>query len=61
MKTQDLAVKTKEDLTETLKELKIKLFKLRFDLAEKKLKDFSQIKKAKRDIARVMTILNRQS
>ncbi len=35
-----------------------KLLKLKFDLNENKLKDVSQIKKAKKDIARIMTALN---
>jgi len=40
------------------KEQKSKLLKLKFELNEKKLKDFSQINKTKKDIARVMTALN---
>lgn len=35
-----------------------KLLKLKFDLNESKLKDVSQIKKTKKDIARIMTALN---
>ena len=38
-------------------DLKIKLGKLRFELANKTLKDFSQIKKTKKDVAKVMTAL----
>ena len=36
---------------------KAKLMQLNFDLADKKLKDFSQIRKAKKEIARILTEL----
>ena len=38
-------------------DLKVKLLKLNFDLADNKIKDLSQFKKTKRDIARILTIL----
>jgi len=50
--------KTREELAGMFKEQKSKLLKLKFELNEKKLKDFSQINKTKKDIARVMTALN---
>ena len=50
--------KTREELACMFKEQKSKLLKLKFELNEKKLKDFSQINKTKKDIARVMTALN---
>lgn len=50
--------KTREELADMFKEQKSKLLKLKFELNEKKLKDFSQINKTKKDIARVMTALN---
>lgn len=53
--------KTREELSAIFEEQKAKLLKLKFELNEKKLKDVSQIKKTKKDIARVMTQLNRQS
>ncbi len=40
-----------------LKELRIKLGKLRFELANKSLKDVSQLKKTKKDIARILTAI----
>ena len=40
-----------------LKEFQSKLMQLRFDLAEKKVKDLSQFKKTRVAIARVMTAL----
>ena len=56
-KTNELINKSKEDLDHLLRELKSKLIKLSFDLADNKVKDVSQIKKTRRDIARVMTFL----
>lgn len=57
MKHAELKNKNEHELAETLRELKIKLGKLRFDLSSNTLKDSSQLKKAKTDIARIMTIL----
>ncbi len=57
MKKIDLVGKSKEELQLTLQELKEKLVQLKFSLAESKLKDFSQLGKLRRDIARVMTNL----
>lgn len=57
MKYSELQNKNKSELTEMLKELKIKLGKLRFDLSASTLKDVSQIKKSKKDIARIATVL----
>lgn len=55
----DIDFKNKEakELTQILKELKAKLMQFGFDLADKKMKDTSQIKKTKKDIARVLTEL----
>ena len=50
--------KTREELAGMFKEQKSKPLKLKLELNEKKLKDFSQINKTKKDIARVMTALN---
>lgn len=57
MKYPELENKTIEELRKQMEELKIKLGKLRFELANRALKDFSQIKKAKKDIARILTAL----
>lgn len=55
----DKEFKNKEakELTQILKELRAKLMQAGFDLADKKMKDTSQIKKTKKDIARVLTEL----
>ncbi|MEK7506628.1 MAG: 50S ribosomal protein L29 [Patescibacteria group bacterium] len=58
MKFTDLQNKNIAELQELLKEARIKLGKFRFELANKALKDSSQIGKVKKEIARVMTALN---
>ncbi|MBI2068940.1 MAG: 50S ribosomal protein L29 [Candidatus Yanofskybacteria bacterium] len=57
MKHIDLNNKSKEELSVIFKDQKTKLLKLKFELNEKKLKDVSQIKKVKKDIARVLTAM----
>lgn len=61
MKFKELENKTKEELNHSLADLKSKLLKLNFDLADNKVKDLSQVKKTKRDIARILTMLNVQN
>ena len=53
----DLQNKTKEELGMMLKDLKAKLLQFNFELGEKRLKDFSQVKKTKKEIARILTVL----
>lgn len=55
MKKIDLKNKSITELNSLLVELKSKLFSLGFDLSDKKLKDVSQVKKTRKNIARVMT------
>lgn len=57
MKSIELKNKSQNELDEILKELQIKLGKLRFELANKSLKDASQIGKTRKDIARVLTTI----
>jgi large subunit ribosomal protein L29 len=57
MKYSELENKTIEELKKQTEELKVKLGKLRFESASRALKDFSQIKKAKKDIARILTAI----
>lgn len=61
MKYSELQNKDKIELNELLKELKIRLGKLRFDLSGNTLKDSSQVKKTKKTIARIMTVLRSQN
>ena len=58
-KNIDLQNKTKEELETILKDLKAKLLQFNFELGEKRLKDFSQVKKTKKEIARILTTLNK--
>lgn len=57
MKYQDLQNKSVAELEEMLKEDKIKLGKFRFELANKTLKDSSQIGKTRKEIAQIMTAI----
>ncbi len=57
MKNIDLQNKTKEELNTMLKDLRAKLLQFNFELGEKRLKDFSQVKKTKKEIAKILTAL----
>lgn len=58
MKKEDMTTKSRAELESMLRDLRTKLSQLRFDLADKKLKQTSDIKKTRILIARAMTILN---
>lgn len=57
MKSTELKHKIPEELTGMLNDLKTKLAKLSFEKEANTLKDTSQIKKTKKEIARVLTVL----
>ncbi|MEX1064292.1 MAG: 50S ribosomal protein L29 [Candidatus Paceibacterota bacterium] len=57
MKYSELQNKEIGELNEVLKELKVKLGKARFELANKTLKDFSEIQKIKKNVARTLTAI----
>ncbi len=57
MKIQELKQKSKIELQKLLQDLKEKLRQLRFDLAAGKVKNVREIRKIKKDIARILTIL----
>lgn len=57
MKADQLRQQTKSELQKVLKELREKLRKLRFALALGKLKNYREIRKVKKDIARVLTVI----
>jgi large subunit ribosomal protein L29 len=48
---------TIEELNKTLKEKRDKLERLKFDLAVGKVKNISEIRKIKKDIAQIMTLI----
>ncbi|MBI4158378.1 MAG: 50S ribosomal protein L29 [Candidatus Yanofskybacteria bacterium] len=57
MKLAELKNKTSKELTSILQEHKIQLSKLGFELEANTLKDTSQVKKTKKEIARILTLL----
>ena len=57
MRFNELKNMSKDELNKLAADLRAKLLKLNFDLADNKVKDVSQIKKTKKDIARALTIL----
>lgn len=59
MKNTDLKNKTKEELNTMLNDLKSKLLQFNFELGEKRMKDYSQVKKTKKEIARILTNFNK--
>ncbi|MEX2090804.1 MAG: 50S ribosomal protein L29 [Candidatus Paceibacterota bacterium] len=61
MKRIDLNNKNREELAIMFKDQRAKLLKLKFELNEKSLKDVSQLRKTKKDIARILTALNSQN
>ena len=61
MKAADLKKMSAEELNAKLKELKGELFNLRFQHAINQLENPHKIVDVKKDIARVMTVLNRKN
>ncbi len=58
MKSQEIRDLTEEEIIRKLNELKENLFKLKVKLSTKQLEKTHQIKFIKKDIARMLTILN---
>ena len=58
MKVSEIREMTSEQLNNKLKELKEELFNLRFQHAINQLENTNRIGEVKKDIARVMTVLN---
>jgi len=56
MKARDLADMSFDELDQTERELKRKLFNLRFQRATSELSNTAELGKTKKDIARVMTV-----
>lgn len=57
MKTQELRQKSKSELEKLLAENRERLRQLRFDLVSGKVKNVREIRKIKKDIARILTLL----
>ncbi len=58
MKAAELKTMAEDELNKKLTELKDELFHLRFQLAIKQLDNPHKITEVKRDIARVLTVMN---
>lgn len=58
MATKDLKTIEIAELQKTLKELRVKLSKLSFELEANTLKNYSEIGKTRKEIARVLTEIN---
>lgn len=56
-KIKELRSKNKEDLGRLLLNLREKLRQLKFDLASGKIKNVSEIRKIKKEIAQILTVL----
>ena len=61
MKASEIREMTAEQLNDKLKELKEELFNLRFQHAINQLENPHKLEEVKRDIARVMTVLNEKN
>ena len=61
MKIKELRQKTDKELKELLQEDKLKLGQFKFDLASKKIKNVREIRDLRRDIARILTLLNKNN
>ena len=61
MKAKEIREMSSEELSKKLAELKNELFNLRFQLAINQLDNPHRITAVKRDIARVMTVLNEKN
>jgi len=57
MKASDLRKKDKKELQKTVQDLQKKLSDLRFKFSSNKLKNTKEISHARKDIARILTIL----
>ncbi|MDD4358716.1 MAG: 50S ribosomal protein L29 [Candidatus Pacebacteria bacterium] len=58
MKIQELQKLNKEELFENLEERRKSLHEMRINLASEKVKNIKELKEAKKDIARILTIIN---
>lgn len=61
MKYADLQNKDIKELQQILKDLRVKLGKMRFELTTNSLKNYSEVGAAKKDIARILTAINSQA
>jgi len=60
MKAKDLQKKPEKDLLKMLADEKTKLQQLRFDLPSGKIKNVREIRKLRREVARILTLLQQR-
>lgn len=60
MKISEISQKDKKELSKMLKEKREELHNLRFDLVSGKVKNISGIRRARKDIARILTLINKK-
>lgn len=61
MKKEEILRKSKEELQKILQDSREKLRQLRFDLAAGKVKNVREVRKIKKDIARILTVIKESS
>ncbi|WP_417211486.1 50S ribosomal protein L29 [Antarctobacter sp.] len=61
MNAHELRDKTPDELRDTLVQLKKEAFNLRFQAATGQMENTSRIRQVRRDVARIMTILNEKA
>ncbi len=61
MKATDLRAKSKDELRDELVSLEKEQFNLRFQAASGQLENTARVKKVRRDVARIQTILTEQA
>ncbi|ASP19369.1 50S ribosomal protein L29 [Antarctobacter heliothermus] len=61
MNAHELRDKTPDELRDTLVQLKKEAFNLRFQSATGQMENTSRIRQVRRDVARIMTILNEKA
>lgn len=60
MKITELKLKSKSELQKVLQDNREKLRQIRFNLASGKVKNIREIREIKKDIARILTLLNQK-
>jgi large subunit ribosomal protein L29 len=58
MRAKELRDKSVDELTKTLGDLEEQLFKLRFQKSTGQIEDPTKIRRVRKDIARVLTVMN---
>ena len=61
MKAADLRARTRDELTEEVDTLSKEIFNLRFQRASGQLENTARVRRVRRDIARIKTILGERS